>query len=562
MLQAIDALFDEAAVAQHGRGGEKAPDPAAVDAAVERQVRAAWVHCNAVALALQQPETGPCDVTQCRGLWVPVSLFTVSAAAAAAAQLPARAVLSADVLFEGARVHACTGVYCDDVTDPVLHGRNVTDQMRALGAACAQPGSASGGVWHCARHMRMHVCRTPCRHTYETALGFAVCVLSGRTVQQAMQFAFGDGVAMVSQELAHDRQTERQEKRRATRQRDDMNPDISITTTTKRARPATALDRIIDRRGRGGDDDGGGRGTDARLLQPLSSSSSSPPVAADAGEDDGGGGGGAGYVDLDYPASDLFSNSGRANTFGDGLATEMLRVYSQAYTTVHLIIFSEDRARLEHVNTEARQAEALQRMRRYAADQTKDGLPVDLSTCRQLQDAALAKTRRVCKRLLVPVNAVCRMKAYYAAVCMEFFLQLTMRLTELRSGAGGGKLTDANRQLIDRFLTLNIADVAPNVFDIMHDGLRLKPNVIVPTEVLFQDLFPESMTLDRLGIRQKSCTEVMKLMKRCVVLAVRCNLPVDRMQTTQLDLTVVMHETSKPVLSLFLAARRARLGIQ
>lgn len=520
---AADELFAEAELARVGRAIDADDDVAAVDAAVEREIRAAWVREHSATLALEQPAKGPCDVTQCRGLWIPVTLWTVVTAT------------------ENVKLHACSELYCDG-TDENMHVSNVTAKYRALGAACVQPGTSCGGVWHCRRHMRMHVCRDPCPHAYDTALGHGVCALSGRTVRDAMEFAFGQGVSVISRQIDHERQMERHEKRLAKRERDAMNPDISVTATTKRTKPATPLDRIIERRGGVSDsgiesyrtnvEDGGG----------------------DDDDDDE-------AVDLDYPADDLFSNAARSNTFGEGMAKDMLSAYTQAYSTVHLIIFSEERNRLERDNTAARKADALQRMRRYAADQVKDGQSIVLSTCRQLQDAALSKTRWVCKRLVVPENAVRRMKAYYAAVCMEFYLQLCMRLTAMRKAGSRARLTTEQQRLVDQFLTLNVADVAPNVFDVMHEGLCLKPHTIVPKEVVFQHLFPDSLTLDRLGIGQRMCTDVKKLMKRCVVLAVRSNLPVEHVQTTQLDLTVVIHGT-EPVLSLFLAARRARLGLQ
>jgi hypothetical protein len=421
---------------------------------------------------------------------------------------------------------------------PGAHTRDVTGDFKE--SLSLRPGAAGGGLYWCDRHTRMHVCGPGrCKSTFKTSMGFEGCVLSGQTVEQAVEFAYGGGVAILSAAAASQRAIDRTLMRSA-----KPPPETPLDAVIRHAGPKRP--NLID--------------LAPYTKRPARTAPLAPPRETETPDQEGrgrGAGGREGYQDLDAPADDLFPDDGEGNTFRDGLGKDLLVAYTQAYVTVHHIIFSGDRAALEAATEQERSAEALQKIRQYAVDRRKAGLPVDLTVCKQLQDCALSKSKRLYCRLLVPPHGICRMKAYYAAVCMEFFIQLTWQLTLMVETT---KLPLKIKQAFERFLAFNIADVAPNILDIMHEGLKIHKHIIVPAEPLFHDLFPESLTLDKLGIRQKTCTEVKKLLKRCVLLVVEAKRPLSALQTTQLDMNSVLRDLGDPVLSLFFRARRLRLA--
>jgi len=502
-----DEYQDVFAEAEHARNRAADTNAAAgdIDAFVERQMRAAWATRASSSSSSSQRTitsvgTGPCVPGLCRGEHLSVSLWSM----------------------DNAAIHVCCPRFCTlpaEVHTRPLYQAAAPAAARAL-PRCLKPGTEGGGVYWCERHTRMHVCRpASCPHTYTNSLGFKCCVLSGQTVGQAVAVAFGQGLAVVSAEAAYQRNLANRSQAQHARER--------------KRKAATPLERFI----RPVHD-----GTEAASTNTIVSSAVTSCPA----------------LDLDAPSADLFPDDGADNTFGDGLAEKLLMTYTQAYATVEHIVFGQRRAELEAAAVAGRLREAETRITQYATDRFKAGLAVDLTMCRQLEHNALTKSKRLFKRLLVPEGSLRRMRAYYAAVCTEFYTQLCGELHSLSQYA---RLPPKTKQACERFLMYSEAEVMPNILDIMHEGLRIREHVIVPEEPLFRDLFPESLTLDRLGIGQKICTDVKKLLKRCVLIVItEANRPVVRLQTTQLDLTGIMHGT-EPVWSLFLEARRDRLGL-
>lgn len=445
------------------------------------------------------------------------------------------------MLWQGKALHACSNECTVDEDDPV-HGRDVTQPLAdALSLVSLGSHSSGQGLWWCPRHTRVHACDAECKNADETNLGFRQCALSSRTVGSSLKIAYGDGTYVVSSETSHQRSVDAAAARdeRNVKAGNDLSRSVTTVSRTGYKRKGSALDKIIARRAAVGYGGGGGAGEDA--------------------EDDS-------YIDLDEPSDDLFAEGEHENTFGDNLATTLLQVYSQAYATVHHIIFSEARARIEAETEAAFERDVSQRLHQYVNDQKKRKDVVFLDVCKQLQHAAEAKHKRVFKKVLVPKNAIPRMKAYYSAVCMEFYMQLKFLVTSLLqdaqtlSSAAAYRLKPKAKAAFERFQGQNIADVAPNIFDIMHEGLKVQQHDIVKREVLFQHVFPESLTLQKLGISQKLCTDTKKLIKQCARLVITSHKPIEKLQVTQMDLNAVMRG-NEPVISMFLQCRRERLGL-
>lgn len=470
--------------------------------AVERQLRDAW---------MAQPQNmfphataeGPCVAGKCQAMALTIRIWIASADKST---LPMDQILLLEA--EGGKaVHVCEPRLCS-MTDG-LHGQDMTAKLRTIGLPCLQPSASGGGIFWCARHTRMHICTSTCRNTYTNQLGFKTCILSGQTVAQSMEFAYGQGVSIVSDETAKQRK-------------------IDVQRPSSRKRGPSALEQIIRESHGSRSDVGAGDGYQA--------------------------------VDLDAPADDLFSDEADGNSFGDGMAKTLLLAYTQAYATVYHIIFSKQRYDLEIEQADLLLKEARQKITQYMNDRAKQELPHFLDMSRQLETCALSKKHRLYPILMVPTGGKSRLQAYYAAVCMEFYVQLIAQLTIMTAETGAKKLTTKTKQEFERFMSFNVADVAPNIFDIMHEGLKIRTHVLVQMEPMFHNLFPESLVMDRLGFRQKTCTEVKKLLKKCVVLAVDAKRPIERLQTTSLDSNVVLRGTD-PVLTLFIEARRKRLGM-
>jgi len=489
----MDAFFNEADLARQPIVETQQPfykDPE-FNAAIERQIRAAWGEQHAITKS-----SGPCVAGRCHGVSMPIRIWFAD-----------EQVVGQTLQIRDKLIHVCVATLCSGAEG--LHGIDVTDNLKTVGVQCLQSGSAGGGVFWCSKHERAHICSHLCPFTFVNSLGFKTCILSGQTVAQSMEFGYGQGVAIVSDALSQQRKAEM--------------PRIS-----GRKRGSTVLDQIIREP----------QGTRSGLEH------ADDFVA----------------VDLDAPAEDLFADDAEGNSFGDGMAKTMHMAYTQAYATSYLIIFSKERYDLEEINNKQRYREACQKISQYVNERSKQGLPTDLTVCRQLEDFAFSKAKRHFPQLTMVVNGKSRLHAYYSALCMEFYVQLITQLSIMSGEQGSRKLASKTKQEIDRFLTFNAADVMPNVLDILHEGLKIRTHILVQAEPVLQSMFPESLTMDKLGFRQKMCTEVKKLLKRCVVFAVEAKRPIERLQTTHIDMNIIIR-TEEPVLTLFIEARRKRLGM-
>jgi len=462
--------------------------------ALERHVRS-YVFRDTAPFAV-----GACSPTTCERRRIEVRVFIVTASSA----------IDDDDFVDpvhGAPLHACVGTLCD--AEPPMHALECTS---ALERNCRL-------VYVCARHGRVHVCDDACRHNVAGPQGYRVCALSGRTLSAPLETAFGDGNTVLSDTLVSQREHEETVRR---------------TSSTLRRSAAHVLESIIA--------SGNAQLRDSATLGTTPTSSAS---AADADEDV--------YVDVDIPADDVFPDAGVDNTFGDAVSADLARLYAQAYSTVHLLLFSEQRAAIERRAREDTMREAQRHLNTYIANQRKTGAPIMLAIGRRLERRAF-NARRLFPELLVPPHTIARLTAYYAVVCVELYVQLVAVVAGLRES-----LSAANRQVAQRFMEMPFASIAPTMLDILHEGLHASGVVLVIAEPTLS-LFPESQTIEELGVPQKTCTQVKKDLKRLVVVASQANVPLTTLRTTQLDMATIMHGRTS-IISTFLAERRRRLSL-
>jgi len=455
-------------------------------------------------------------------------------------------------------LHVCSERFCAGYEDEALseyHWFDRTDEVRRAGYAFARSSIEGGGVYWCPVHTRMHVC-TPsrCDNACKNSLGYSVCVLSGKMLQASTSVSFGQGTVVLSREMQWQRDADAETRRQALAvQRSAMsaveNVILAGNSHTLEHSPLGQRSTLKKRRH--------SSATPSPTTTPKKNLFND--AATHARTDSAGGVGGAGapqddvYIDADLPADDLFPDSVEQNTFATGIALELARFYAQTYASTYTLLFSEERARLEKRNREAVLREAKHKLASYINAQRKSGRPVLLTTCRQIEMRVL-NSKRVYPELLLPRNAKARLNAYYALVCMEFYLQLINCITSLMD-----RFSESMRTVAERFQSATLASVAPNILDLMHEGLRINGLVIIDVESTLS-IFPETDTIDELGVSKKTCTDVKKMLKKCVVAATNYNVPIQQLRTTRLDVLDVIFG-SDSVVSLFLGARRERLGL-
>ena len=550
--------------------------------AAERQLRAAWIERRR-----QRNEfsvlavTGDCTLSCKRN----IAHFDVRVFACAPSVVfaPSRAHVVLDDsacrdVPTGGALHVCCAEFCAGYALDALaqyHWHDRTTVLRDAGFSVCAARIHGGGVYWCERHTRMHVCTATCTNTFTNSLGYTVCVLSGHTLRAPLSVSFGSGTVLLSREMQWQRDSDAAARRQTLAvQRSALSAIETVVTAgnshvlehsptsaagasggggaaTTKKRPRIDLSRSVHATSRRNlfTDDSRDRLRRSRSPSPTDCNvdDNQPTVQ-----------GGAErhldvYIDADAPADDLFPNELTYNTFGDGIATELARWYAQAYASTHLLLFSEQRAAIEVRNRRAVLRDARHRIDSYINGQRKARRPVILATCRQIEMRVL-NSRRIYPEMLVPRNARARLTAYYALVCMEFYLQLVQSVCTLMP-----RFSETMRVVAERFQAVSFASVAPNILDLMHEGLRINGHVIIDAESLLS-IFPESQTIDELGINQKTCTDVKKMIKKCIVAATAANEPLERLRTTRLDaIDVIFGDDS--VVSLFLGRRRVRLGM-
>ena len=478
--------------------------------AIERSVRAA-----ALRAATSMPTSAePCSPT-CSTRWYAPRFYAT-----------APSVADDDVLDYGSdplthdRLHACVPSLCS--LAPAAHLSERTADIRALRHVLTEPQSTCGGVTYCETHGRAHVCvPSRCRHALRSTRGFLVCPLSGRTLaSERLQMAYGDGTTIVSGEIAKQRDDEEAHRRstEALRRSSSSAIEALLANGNSQLRSSTALGRPKKRK-------------NADVVNVREEEA---------------------YIDADIPAIDVFPDDGDDNTFGDGAASELARLYAEAYASVHLLLMSDERAAIEQRNRELVVAEARRRINSYITYQRKSGAPVLLSVCRQIERRAM-NSRRVYPELVLPPHAIARLTAYYALVAVEMHWQLAYCASLLLERSP----TVASKRAYERYTTLSFASIVPNVLDILRTGLRSGSSPIALEEPTLS-IFPESQTIEELGIPQKSCTESKKTMKKIIVDATQASLPMHMLRVTQLDSTLVIFGRES-VVSTFLRERQRRL---
>jgi len=457
-------------------------------------------------------------------------------------------------------LHACVvGQTClgPELADATLHWNECTADVARVSPVARDVGTG-GGVHWCERHGRMHVCTRACRFTMRNQIGFAVCTLSGRTLGGRIDATFGQGTVVVSRQVQYQRDQEARERREAMAVRRSALAAVEnvvetgsttvlerspLAAKTKRARPASTT--------------GDGRRARKTLFvdggAPSSATAAAAAAAAESAVDDDDDDDDV-YIDVDAPASGLFDNSYESNTFGEGIADELVRWYTQAYAAVHLLLFSKQRAQIEYTNRQKTYDDVRHRLASYMAAQRKARAPVCLTLMRQVEQKSM-NARRIYPVLLLPRNGTCRLTSYYALISMEFYLQLVAVVTRLHD-----RFDVASRAAADQLTDLTFASVAPNIVHLLHEGLKIRGQTIVELERTLS-IFPESQTIEALGFPQKQCTEVQKVLKKCVVAAADLSEPLESMRTTHVDIMHIIFG-SESVVVRFLEERRRRLHIE
>lgn len=410
-------------------------------------------------------------------------------------------------------LHVCVPGACR-VMSSALHAHECTNELRRVRFPLFLSRAAAGGVYFCERHCRAHICtRANCPATAPSAHSFRVCVLSGQTVAAKHGVEYGTGNRMLSASIERERARTETDRRAA--------------MAIRRSQGAMAIETLLN-----------ASTEQNRVTHALDGSTVAEPAAAPD-------------ADVDAPAPDVFSDRAADNTFGDGMATTLAQLYAEAYTMVHWLLFSDERAAIEAKKHAAVLNEAQHRIDAYVASQTKAHEPVLLHVCRQLERRAL-NSRRLFPHVLVPHGAVARMTAYYALVSLECYLQLMQCAAALQDTPN-----DATKRACDRYLLTACGRIVPNVLALLHSGLRTSTSTIAIEEPMLS-FMPESQTIEELGIAQKVCTQIKKDMRKIIIAASTAAMPPACLRLTQLDMTDVMFGT-EPVITTFLAARKRRI---
>ena len=487
---------------------------------VEVQLRKLWIEHQ---LAVNESTNatlprGPCQAATCIPQYFGIHIYAVDPSIPRS-QLHEFMIIPVDDVDCKSPLHACIEkfCYCDNPAYSMYHWKERTDAF----ADCqfAQSGITGGGVYWCAGHTRMHVCTSNCTNITKTSIGTIVCVLSGREIRQKDEVMYGDGLTI----LTHDLEDERA-KTSSTIRKIRSAHRSGLTNVQELIQTSTA--RHTELYGFHAED------TETQQLEHM-----------EFDDEDV-------YADMDEPADNLFPDN-EDNTFGAEMTGELNQIYAHAYALVALLIFSDERSKIEARNRHFVRDRAEHQIRNYIDSQKLNKEPVFLDVCQQLQDRAFA-SRYVYPQLLVAPCGIPRLTAYFAVLVMEFYLQLIDVLHQIAPQA-----PVRARTYIEKFLGYPFGSVAPNILDVMREGLSMERQTILRPEPML-GLYPESNTLEELGIPQKLCTEVKKCMKQCIIHAVP-RVPIAQLQITQLDLTAVFNPMEPPVVSQFLIARRHRL---
>jgi len=439
-------------------------------------------------------------------------------------------------------LHVCCDDLCAGVGNAELapyHWYDRTDNIAQVSPICGDSGTG-GGVHWCMQHGRMHVCTRLCTMTTQSGVGFAVCVLSGRSLAGKVIAAYGQGTVVMTREIEWQRDNENRERRE---------------TMAMRRSAMSAIEHVVETGSTSTLDRSPAASTTKRRRALSSASAAKKDLFGAVDEvDDDDDAESTVYVDVDAPASDLFSNTYEGNTFGDDIALNLARWYAQAYAATHRMLFSDERAAIEQANRQKAVDDVTHRINSYIVSQRKTRQPVCMSLMRQIEQRYM-NGRRIYPVMLVPRNGRCRMTSYFSLVCMEFYLQLVAVVTRLYD-----RFDDSSKTAADSLQEMTFASVSPNVLDLLHEGLKSKGQIIVAVERTLS-IYPESQTVEALGFPQKTCTEVKKVIKHCIVAATDLSEPLESLRTTHLDILHVMFGDDS-IVERFLNTRRTRLGIE
>lgn len=379
------------------------------------------------------------------------------------------------------------------------------------GAACGVFHDVNARVWstkysqafYCIDHTRVHVC-TPSTCTLGTAetLGGSTCALSGYHLHSnTADVEYGNGVHVVNGLLAR---------------------LVEDNETDRRQHVA-----------------------DAMIAQPNVAQSlvNAKKRALDDDDDDD-----ERYVDLDLPISnDIFPLDEEDNTFGNN-ATRVLITewYCEAYFAIRTIFMSDDRARLETRIRIACATRRKQQLAAYVRDALATGAFIDWLTLLEI-DQRSRNEFVVSDTLVLPAHGRARLTAYYALRVMEFHFMIIECL-----GEAARKMRKAERTSVERYgSVLTFGLVVPSIVSLFEHGLVVNDTTVFAADD-FGSLVPSAQMLRSLGYKAKTHTRTLNTINKVV-----------RHTTSPLvSTTLSMHDVlfkSASVVSLFLAARRARL---
>jgi hypothetical protein len=438
------------------------------------------------------------------------------------------------------RLHVCVPSLCALPSSTLLHAHERTSLVRSLTHhALTEPLETGGGVYYCHVHERVHVCvPATCACSQPAARGARVCALSSRVLNTTLELAYGDGVTSISDELAHTRAREDEER--------------TYANAARRSNATSAIEHVMHT--------ATAQMRESRALgRPSSSSSSSPLTAAaaaaaresmvvdaDAADD-------AEYADVDVPDMDAIPADGEANTFGDDTAPVLVRLYSEAYAAVQHLLPSDERAAIETATRQSVVDDASRREATHFEHMRKAGEPLSVPTMLQIELRAFNQ-RRILPELCMPEHSIARIQAYFALVAMEAHMQLTA--AALRCAAV--ERNEKRAAIFRRYPSLSFAAVVPNVLDILSRGLRVRGEAIALADTI-ASMAPESQALQALGYDESLVTDAKKAMKAVITAAVLAGEPLYTLQLTQLDHALIFYSRTS-VVSLFLAERRRRLA--
>lgn len=362
---------------------------------------------------------------------------------------------------------------------------------------------ADAVVYYCAEHARVHACGVgACALVTTLADGYTACVYSNRVVAAPLEAAYTEATSVVDTQLGAVQRSVVEERRRA----------------TVAARPA------------------------ALAVHALLTT----PSDGDDGHDD----------DVDFPSTSLFPTAGAANTFGDGVDLTLLRCYSGAHASTHVLLMSAARAELVAKQRVDAYKRSVRVGRAYVERARAKGARIYQYKLAELVTSELHRQRAYPTLVLAAERDARRLVAYYAMQCVDLYMNIVRvaRTTSLVA-------TKRQRRNIAPIFTTDLVNIVPSLLMLIETGLQLSNGVvIVHREPLLAGIMPTEHTMQALGFPKRTT------IGRCLrtLFAAVAESPrelAQSMRATHIDTAELL--TAPPgesIVRLFLERRRARIG--